>query len=281
MAEKGTSFEVEHHLLEAVCRLRSAMNLLCELGFTGDDLHLAPQDASVVSSAKPHVIDVVDAGERLLLYHKRLARSSAAYGFLHQHDLVDHWDRYEASGRTPRVVNQLMRDTAEVLRGYQELIEADERFLVDDLGLPPELEAEFRLARNLFSLGFDDIGLLVAGRGLEGVLRKIAGARKIMLETKGRPQLAAEGDLHDLIETIWRVRWKVRGNGLITAQTKTLLHYLRTVRNGGAHGTTSGAFVSAAARDTAAVVARTASRLWIEVTTTRAQIATTTIKKTW
>src|SRR5262245_65585889 len=53
-------------------------------------------------------------------------------------------------------------------------IKAEDRFIVGVLDLPPSLESDFRTSRNLFSIGFDEVGLLIAGRRLEGVLRKIA-----------------------------------------------------------------------------------------------------------
>lgn len=58
-----------------------------------------------------------------------------------------------------------------------------------------ELEADFRLARNLFSIGFDEVGVLIAGRGLEGVLRKVAAMRKIELVVRGNATSVAEADL--------------------------------------------------------------------------------------
>ncbi|MGC2388968.1 MAG: hypothetical protein WA621_06185, partial [Candidatus Acidiferrum sp.] len=99
--------------------------------------------------------------------HKRLAKSDFSYGFLHQKDILDHWDRYEKSGRVASEIQQLMADVRELRKGYYDFVDAEDRFLLDDLDLPPPLESDFRLARNLFSIGFDEVGLLIAGRGLE------------------------------------------------------------------------------------------------------------------
>ena len=142
------------------------------------------------------MIELVHAGEALLLHHKRLAVSRAAYGFLHQHDVLEHWERYNEV-RLSREIDQMVVDTHELLRGYRELLDTDERFLLEDLRLPDDLQADFRLARNLFSIGLDDVGLFMAGRGLEGVLRRIAAKRKIVLESKGRTTPVSETDLHD------------------------------------------------------------------------------------
>jgi hypothetical protein len=217
----------------------------------------------------------------LLLYHKRLAKGRAAYGFLHSHDLLEHWDRYQQTGRLPKEIDQLVADTDELMNGYYAFREADESFLVDDLDLPPDLEADFRLARNLFSVGFDEVGLAMAGRGLEGVLRKLADVRQITLDTKGKSLPASEADIYDLIETIWQLRWKTKKTRLITSETKALLHYLRSLRNRGAHAPPTGTRRIVSPRESAAVVAETANQLWNEVATTRARLAATNVQKTW
>jgi hypothetical protein len=142
------------------------------------------------------------------------------------------------------------------------------------------LEADFRLARNLFSLGFDDVGLLIAGRGLEGVLRKIANIRKILLESKGKTAPAAEADLHDLIETMYQLRWKTKGTRLISPEAKALLHYLRTLRNNGAHPV-AGSRSAVNLREKAVLVAETANRLWNEVSKTKARLHPAVVPKTW
>ena len=94
----------------------------------------------------------------------------------------------------------------------------DERLLLSDLELPEELEEDFRLSRNLFSVGFDKTALFVAARGLEKVLRQIARGRKILLTTGTKTLPASEVDLHDLIETMARVHWKVKRTALLTKE---------------------------------------------------------------
>jgi hypothetical protein len=60
---------------------------------------------------------------------------------------------------------------------------------------------DFRLSGNLLSVGIDEIGLFIAARGLEKVLRKIARDRKSLLESAKRKTVPADGvDLHDLID---------------------------------------------------------------------------------
>lgn len=280
LAKRDPWFETEGHLWEAATKLEEKAQSLSKLGFTGSDHDHPPTDPSIIDQAAPLVLDAVYAGEKLLLYHKKLAKSDAAYGFLCQNDMLDHWDRYEKTGRISHEIHQLMKDIGKLLQGYQELIQADEKFIVGDLDLPPPLEAEFYLARNLFSMGFDEVGLLVAGRGLEGVLRQIADARKISLVDRGKTSPASEADVYDLIETMFQIRWKTKGTRLITSETKTLLHYLRTLRNSRAHATRGKKSV-VSPRETAVVVAETANQLWHEVTMTRARLTPTAVQKSW
>src|SRR5207245_1382930 len=122
-------------------------------------------DQALAEQAQPLVVDAVYAAEELLLYHKRLAKSKAAYGFLHQHSLPDHWHRYAETHRIVREINQFMSDVDELIRGFEAMAEAEDEFIVGSLDLPAPLEADFRLSRNLFSVGFDEVGLLIAGRG--------------------------------------------------------------------------------------------------------------------
>jgi hypothetical protein len=272
--------EAESHVWEAVRRLTDAQGELHGLGFTGHDHHSPPSDPVITEKARRIVITAICSGEKLLLYHKRLAKHDASYGFVHQIGLLDHWDRYSQTDRIAIEIHQLAKDIGELIQGYQYLKTAEERFIVGDLHLPAPLISDFRLARNLFSVGFDEIGLLVAGRGLEGVLRKIADVRKINLEIRGSVSPASEADFHDLIEIMYRIRWKVRGTRLISAETRALLQFLRTLRNAGAHAVIQGSRSISNPRETAIVVADIANLLWQEATK-RAKLVPTTVQKSW
>jgi hypothetical protein len=120
----------------------------------------------------------------------------------------------------------------------------------------------------------------MAGRGLEGVLKEIADLRHISLEIKGKAVPPSELDLHDLIEMMYQLRWKATGARLISADTKALLHYLRALRNSGAHPATE-ARRAVSLREKAVLVAETASRLWNEVSETKARLHPTVVQKTW
>lgn len=279
-SQRDSWFENQKALYKAVGSLEEKSYALSQLGFIGSADAAPVYDQALVEQAAPLVLDAVYAGEELLLYHKRLAKSKAAYGFLHQHGLPDHWYRYAKTRRIIREISQFVSDVDELLRGLEGMAEAEDEFIVGSLDLPALLEADFRLARNLFSVGFDEVGLLIAGRGLEGVLRKIADVRKVSLEVKGKQLPASETDLHDLIETMYQLRWTTKRTRLISAETKALLQYLRTLRNSGAHPAAEARSV-VNLREKAVVVAETANRLWGEVSQTKARLNPTVVQKTW
>ena len=274
-----TRLHAEQRLLKAEDSLNDSLNRLRELGFS-EDRKASSKAADNVGEAFTIVAETIRAGEELLLYHKRLALSGASHGFLSQNDLLEHWNRYAATNRISFEVGQFLKDVRDLLDGYRQMSDEDEKLIIGKIDLPESLEYDFRLSRDLFSVGFDEIGLLIAGRGLEGVLREIARNRRIVLEVKGRPTPANEADFSDLIETMSKIRWKALGTPLIPRDTKALLHYLRTIRNSGAHPSPA-VQDSEDCRETATVVANTANRLWKSVTSSRARLDPTTVQKNW
>lgn len=280
-AKKDTWFENVCRLCKAVRKLEDCRNSLRELGFTGKDHSLPPDDPEISQDASNLVLEAVYAGEELLFFDRRLCEAAdPAYGFRHQKSILEHWERYSTSSRIAAEIHQLVKDIDEMLSGYYSLIQADRRFIVENLDLPDSLESDFRLARDLFSAGFDEVGLLIAGRGLEGVLRRIAGVRKILLQQTKKLIPASEADAYDLIEIMYHVKWKTTGVRLISQETRALLHYLRTLRNGGAHPKDD-AKPNSTVREVALVVSETANRLWNQISKTRAQIDPKTVQKNW
>src|SRR5947199_1200272 len=181
----GTSFEIECELYKAFEELSAALTSLVELGFKGRDNERPPDDVSLVDNARRSVIDLIGAGEKLLLYHKRLAQSDDAYGFLSQNETLEHWDTYGGE-RILLEIDQLVTDTRELTAGFYRMKDEDEKFLIYHLDLPSELESDFRVARNLFSIGLDEVGVFMVGRGFEMVLRGIAKSKKIMISHKNQ-----------------------------------------------------------------------------------------------
>ena len=280
LAERDSLFEVDGRLRDAKRELDEGTESLRKLGFAGRKHAKPPNDPAILGQAQRLVWEAVYSAEELLLYHRRLAESDASYGFLHQHDILKCWGRYAETGRIFLEVQQLLQDIDRLTEGYEELVQVDEKFVTDEIDLPEVLEADFRTARNLFSVGLDEIGLLIAGRGMEGVLREIAFKRKIILQAGNRTSPAHEADFSDLIEIMFHLRWKKTGTRLISTDTKNLLHYLRSIRNSGAHSNRPPKRMSSP-REIAVVIARNASDLWKEVSGTRAQLVPTTVQKSW
>lgn len=279
--QRQSWFNTDRDLFEAVRKIEESLTKLRELGFGGAGRQHLPAQP-FLQDAYSIVLEAVYAGEELLLLHKRLALSRYSYGFCHQKDIIEHWARYSQTERIVVEADQLVKDISVLVSGFNELVEEDERFIVDELNLPDALEADFRLARNLFSVGFDEAALLITGRGLEGVLRRIASLKRISIETKGKKIAASEADTYDLIETMYHLRWVRSGARLISPEDKVLLHFFRTVRNAGAHPISAGQqrFASSA-RETAVTAARTAQSLWNEVYRSKARLNPTVVQKTW
>lgn len=275
----ATELEMLGELLKAVQDLRNANDALARLGFD-DRMKIEAKGEKTMHEARNEVIHAVYAGEALLLFHKRLAMTDASYGFLHAHDTLEHWDRYAANMRILHEIQQLRRDVDKLLAGYDQMARDDERLFLDGLDLPEELEEDFRLARNLFSIGLDEVGLFTAARGLEKVLRKIAQDRKLVTVFKNKQRPTEEIDFYDLIETFARVSWKSSRASLISPDAKALLHYLRTLRNRGAHKR-HGRSEDEGIREKACLVAKIAGQLWASVHGKRARLYPILIAKDW
>src|SRR6266446_1367363 len=129
-AKNGTSFEVERDLYKAFEELSDALSSLAKLGFTGRDNERPPDDLSILDEAHGLVEELVHFGEELLPHHKRLAQSDAAYGFLSQHDILEHWERYSATKRIFPEIDQLVKDTSELMIGFYRMKNDDEKFLI-------------------------------------------------------------------------------------------------------------------------------------------------------
>jgi hypothetical protein len=174
LSHQQTWNEAESKLWDAVHRLTESRNSLCKLGFTGSDDDFPPDSPADLSRVRHLVITVIHCGETLLLYHKRLAKSEASYGFLHQIDLLEHWDRYASTGRIASEIHQLVTDLRDLLQGYEAFLRAEDKFIIGGLDLPTSLESDFLLARNLFSVGFDDgLGSSLRDAGLRACCARL------------------------------------------------------------------------------------------------------------
>ncbi len=274
-----SSFEHIKRLQEAKLELNSLVNELTKMGFA--DQWSSNEKWKKLPEARLHVLDLASAGEIFLFYNRRLAKSNASYIFLHQKDIDEHWERYSTSDRIFREVSELVLATKSMLEAYEDIVNEDSKFLLTDIDLPNELKADFVLARDLFSVGFDEVGLLITGRGLEGVLKAIAKKKRIKILVRGKQFFAHDARFYDLIEVLARVKWQKDKSRLISSDVKSLLHFLRSVRNSGAHPTADKNNSLVSYREMAMVSAQIANTLWEKVTIERARILRSTINKDW
>lgn len=278
LSRSGTAYQCARKLVRCGDVLRDSQKRLEALGLNRTPLSGRLTD--LAHRARDPAVSAIHAGETMLLFHKRLAKSTAADAFLQAHDFLEHWDRYAAG---PRIVHELRELTTAIdhlLDGNERIENDDERFLLEDLELPKQLEGDFRLAKNLFSAGFDEAGLFIAARGLEEVVRQIVRQRKIILHIGKKFEPACEADLYDLIEVMARLRWKASGEPVLGKTDKALLQYIRTTRNVGAHRSGKDADGSSC-RHTAEVIARASSKLWSSVASKRARFLITDVEKNW
>ncbi|MFA6148939.1 MAG: hypothetical protein WC899_12095 [bacterium] len=230
---------------------------------------------------KSTTLCLIDLTEELLFFHKRLALTKAAHGFLSQKDLIEHWDRYVKTNRIYYELEQLLKDIDELMVEYYKLLNEDEELLVDGLQLPEYLMADFILARNLLSVGFDDVGILIAARGFEGVLRAVAQKKGIYLKIKEKKTPLQDADMHDVIEALHRIRWRSTKKKIIDVELKHLLHYLRSIRNSVAHSVNAGRAPIIRPREMASLIGDTANNIWKEASIPRARIDTKVVDKSW
>ncbi len=141
MSQLMTQFESVEYVQTNLRGLYSAVRNLNKLGF-GSNM-APPTDPAVSAQARQYVVEAILTGERLLLYHKRLAISEAAYSYLHEKGIIEHWDRYAKTSRIAFEIQQLTVGLDKLTDGYEQLERADERFIVDDIDLPEILEREF------------------------------------------------------------------------------------------------------------------------------------------
>jgi hypothetical protein len=203
-------------------------------------------------------------GELMLLFQRRLATmpgGEGAYGFLHGKETVERYidDRSKPPSRYE--LEQLSDDVDTLLKSFDDAMARDQRFLLDDAReLPEELRIDFRIARDLCSVGFEDVALIVCGRGFEKVVRAIMSERKIVVTSGSKPKPASRAMLNDLIGAMSKLRWKDDGASVFSATSITLMHWVRDVRNGAVHEGEEE--IAADERATALVLTQVSSSLW-------------------
>jgi hypothetical protein len=225
--------------------LREFFEALDEFGEVCNALNrVKDDDAQLERLTEPTnrmLIDLGHCGEMLLFYQHRLAESDAALDFIHAKEFIQH--EAHKLGRKSHVLeieNLIGASNAFYMEVLTALSKAND-FIVDRVrNLPPVLIGDFYIARDLYSVGFDDTALLALGRGLERVCRRILSERRIGLQTGARLEIAAEATLFDVVETIGALRWKADGDLLIAKSFRRMLQWLREIRNEGAHAQAGG-----------------------------------------
>ncbi len=126
--------------------------------------------------------------------------------------------------------------------------------------MPEDLVASFRTARDLCSVGFEDVALLICGRGFENVVRRVLETWDVQIATKSGSTAVAEATLNDVIETMKRLRWKDDSSKVFSGQSVALMHWARQVRNGEAHPGEDK--MAADERTSAKLTAEVSARVW-------------------
>jgi hypothetical protein len=225
-------------------------------------------------------LDLAYNGEMILLYQRRVAQMDLAYGFLHSKNDVGHY----ANPRHPMTyaqIERLIKDSADFLNSVErEILRADD-FLMDyQIDLPDDAENDILIARDLFSLGFDDVGLLVLGRALERIVRFVLRERKVQLISGRNTSSADTATLHDAIETLRRLRWKRRGERFLNNTIVQRLQWLRAIRNDEVHQGIGDD--GSDPRDLGLLIVGAIRSLYETHTTARRRpLATTTITRDW
>jgi hypothetical protein len=103
--------------------------------------------------------------------------------------------------------------------------------------LPDDLQTDFVAARDVMSLGFTEAGLIYAGRGLEGVVRRIANDHNLF---PGKPIERVR--FAEILTALEAKRFSNDRKLVIDEQTKHRLHLSRAMRNHSAHPDSQRAF---------------------------------------
>lgn len=224
-------------------------------------------------------------GEQLFLLCPSFAKTKQVVDFRVEKDLHKHWDRYE---KFPRKLSYgLQRHIKAVktfISSFYEFCSEGESFLIDLVNdLPENLRTDFATARDLFSVGIEECGGFLAGRGLEAVLREVAAKLKVEVEQKRKKERLREMDFADLGETFRRVRWKSDGSPVIDKKLKALLDFLRSARNATAHPSREKRQQNEESDwcEIAKLSAKAANAIWATSKKGRRNVVTTTIARDW
>jgi len=239
-----------------------------------NDMELAYQELTRIASVaakpptKPYSDDefrevwgeacqIVKQGEFALAYCKPLAETKGGREFIERKDVFEHLPRYQKQswGSAKSGTVDLLRATEALIEAIHEFWETDASFLNCVPDLPDDLKADFVAARDVMSLGFTEAALIYAGRGLEGVVRRIASDHNLF------PGKAIErARFAEILTALEGKRLSTSRRLVIDEQTKHRLHLSRAMRNHSAHPDSQRE--TEGYREEAILMARKANELW-------------------
>ncbi len=247
-------------------------DVINEVDFSNED---------VLDSLRTLIIDLVYYGELLILHNTRLVTEGSARAFVYYTEIAKRMHVSWTKSRINHDFQRLLIHANALIEAHRALIVTDSVFLDGADALPNDHRHDFLLARDLFSVGLDDTAVLIAGRGLEGILRVVARDKSVTFKLKSQPSLAQDADFHDLIEIMYRLQWRKTGKRLVSAKTRTLLHFIRTHRNYSAHAEVGEREPIGDPREIAKIILGVALRLWQDSKGSRAKLTSTEIEKSW
>ncbi len=200
------------------------------------------------------LIRAVLHGEHLLGYNQRLVESKAGAHFIDAKHFVANPDYYLKQKRLLGKIQDFHPACNELLEEIRRQTERDSLFLDHEVELPDDLKSDFITARNLFSVGFDEAGLIYCGRGLEGVVRRIARDHNV------GPSPTERARFFEILAALEKKRFAHDQSLVIEEGAKHLLHYSRTTRNQSAHPSPDRK--PEPYREQAVLMAQKASELW-------------------
>lgn len=258
-------------LLEMVSKVEEGVDQLKRWGFAerpdiGERDTMRPPGEGVLTACCIMVRDI----EVLFLYHRRLALTEAADEVIRSKDIEKHWPRYCTTPyRAYKEVADLIAAVQTLLSQYYALVRSDERVLAGECDeLPDEWITDIALAQHLLSVGFDDVALFIAGRGFETVLRQIVREKELTVVANGKALDQDRLTFFHLIEALGKAELRARGvpaYAVLTVNDRSLLHYVRSLRNAGAHAKNDQTRFSGSDRELAIVLVRLANQLWLRL----------------
>jgi hypothetical protein len=116
------------------------------------------------------------------------------------------------------------------------------------------------------------------------VLCDVPRMKRVRLGTSGKDGSLADASSFALIEAFAKLRLRVKGDRpqpLLQTSEKQLLHYVRTLRNAGAHPDGGSRTRSTSDRDLAVVAARLANELYRRAASTDSRLHRRRVVPTW